>query len=201
MAMDSPGLDVFLRRFIPRGIANQVDQACFRGPGPGSNGPTGLVGAGCTLSVTRGNNADVTQANLSAMYTRLMPGSSRTAVWAISPTALNALTQLTMPGILIMMPGDDGSDGLLYGKPFFKTEKLPDIGTPGDVLLFDPNCYVIGYRDLLIDFSDQQQAQWRRGQCPWRVVARIGGAPMIGSTITLANQSATLGAIAVQLTA
>lgn len=178
MAQDAVGLDAFFKRFIPRGIANQVDQACFRGPGPGGGGPTGLVTAPCTLAVTRANNADVTQVNLSAMYARLMPGSERTACWGISPTALDRITQLSMPGILIMLPGDDGSTGLLYGKPFFKTEKLPDVGTPGDVLLFDPACYVIGWRDLLIDFSDQAPDQYRANQCLWRVVWRGGGGPV-----------------------
>jgi len=201
LAMDAPGMDAFLKRFVPRGVANQVDQACFRGPGPGGGGPTGLVSAGCTLTATRAGGNDVTQADLSSMYARLMPGSERTAVWGISPTALDRITRLSMPGILIMLPGDDGSTGLLYGKPFFKTEKLPDVGTIGDVLLFDPNCYVIGWRDLLIDFSDQQQDQFVKGQCSWRVVARIGGGPMIKAPVTLASQSATQGAIAVQLSA
>ena len=201
MAQDAVGLDAFFKRFIPRGVANQVDQACFRGPGPGGGGPTGLVSAGCTLSATRTGGNDVVQADLSSMYARLMPGSERTAVWGISPTALDKITRLSMPGILIMLPGDDGSTGLLYGKPFFKTEKLPDVGTPGDVLLFDPACYVIGWRDLLIDFSDQAPTQYQQNQCVWRVVWRGGGGPMLRAPVTLASQSSTQGAMAVQLTA
>ena len=199
MAQDAVGLDAFFKRFIPRGVANQVDQACFRGPGPGGGGPLGLVDAGCTLTVSRTTTGDVVQADLAAQYARLMPGSSRTACWGISPTALAKIVQLSMPGILIMLPGDDGSDGLLMGKPFYKTEKLPDVGNAGDVLLFDPACYAIGWRDLLIDFSDQQHQPFIQNQCVWRVVARIGGAPFFRAPVTLANQSSTQGAIAVQL--
>ena len=201
LAADSIGLDAFLRQFIPRAVANQTDQAFFRGPGVSNDGPMGLVGAPCTLAVARSNNADVTQANLSAMHMRLLPGSHKRAVWGISPTAMNRITQLTMPGILIMVPGADGSDGLLYGSPFFITEKLPDVGTPGDVLLFDPSLYVIGNRGLYLDFSDQQRTQWRNNQCLWRVVWRGDGQPMLKSTVVLANQSSTLAAMAVQLTA
>lgn len=201
LAMDAPGMDAWLKHFVPRGIANQIDQACFRGPGVNAFGPAGLVSSSCALQVTRASGNDVTQADLSGMYTRLLPGSERTACWAITPRALDKITQLTMPGILIMLPGDDGSTGLLYGKPFFKTEKLPDLGTPGDVLLFDPALYAIGWRDLLIDFSDQQQDQYLRNQCTWRVVWRGGGGPMLKAPCTLANQSSTQAAMAVQLTA
>lgn len=202
LAMDSPGMDAFLRRFIPRGVANATDQAFFRGPGPGS-GPTGLVGAGCTITVTRAGGNAITQADLSNMYQRLLPGSERFAVWALSPTALGNITAISggIPGMLIMLPGSDGSSGLLMGKPFYKTEKLPDLGTPGDVLLFDPSLYVIGHRGLYLDFTDQAPAQWQRAQCVWRVVWRGDGAPMLKGAVTLANQSSTTAAMAVQLSA
>lgn len=203
MVQDSPNLDGFLRKLFARAVAWGTDQCFLMGPNaPGTiDQPLGIVNAPGTLAVTRTTASTVVQADLANMYQRLLPGSIKHAIWALSPGAFNKISQLFMPGIQIVVPGDDGSAGLLFGRPFYITEKLPDVGVLGDVCLFDPTLYVIGHRGLYIDFSDQDPNVWTKNQSSWRVIWRGDGQPTLQQTVTLANQSSVKAAGYVTLSA
>lgn len=193
LAMDFPGLDAFLRQLCTRAIEWYSDQAFFQGVGTGQ--PLGIVNGPGSLLVTRNVANAVAQVDVANMWEQLLPQAKKRAVWAMSPTAAQNLLNLTgLGGLLYLIPGEDGSEGLLYGRPIYETEKLPSIGTTGDVCLFDPSLYAVGYRGLWIDFSDQAPAQFQQYQSVWRTVCRLDGTPMLRKYMTLANQSSTLAA-------
>ncbi len=199
LAMDYAGLDAFLRQICARSVAWYTSQAFFRGAGSGQ--PMGIVNAPGTVTVSpRNTTAAVKQVDLSSMYGRLLPQSHKKAIWAMSPTAMISLGNAGLSaGTLAMLPGEDGSRGLLYGLPFYVTEKLPAVGTTGDILLFDPSLYIIGHRGLYIDYSDQAPVQFGQNQSVWRTVWRGDGVPMLDAAMTTANQSSTTVAMAVKL--
>ena len=199
LVQDYPGLDAFVRSFTSRAVAWWTDQWFFTG-GFTANGPQGILQSiapnGGTLKIARQTAGAVTQADLANMYQKLLPQSKKRAIWAMSPGAMQNISNLTgLGGILYYIPGEDGSQGLLYGRPFYETEKLPDIGTPtpndGCVLLFDPAMYIIGHRGLFIDYSDQWPVAFTQNQAAFRVVWRGDGQPMLNKAMTLANQSST----------
>ena len=197
MGMDFAGLGAFLQQLGARGIAWSTDQAFFMGQtDPGTFGqPLGVVNGPGALVQTRASSGTITQADLAAMYKQILPGSIGSAVWAFSPTAMEKVSNLTgLGGILYYLPGDDGSAGILYGRPFYVTEKLPDVGTRGDVCFFDPKLYIIGHRNISIDFSDQEPTAFTKYQSVWRMTWRGDGTPMLTSSVTLANQSSTKAA-------
>lgn len=203
LVQDYPGLDAFVRNFTTRAVAWFTDQAFFTGEFD-SVGPQGILQTPGTLVVARMTAGVVTQNDLANMYQRLLPQSKKRAVWAISPGAMNFIANLTgLGGILYYIPGEDGSQGLLYGRPFYETEKLPDVGTQGPtggcVVLFDPALYVIGHRGLFIDYSDQWPAAFLQNQAAFRVVWRGDGLPVLPKPMTLANQSTTQVAAYVKL--
>ncbi len=88
-----------------------------------------------------------------------------------------------------MPPGDSGPmsmklpNAFLNGLPVYFTEKLPTLGTKGDVMLVDWSKYVIGQRmDMQIDVSPH--FLFRNNQLAWRVIARCDGKPWLNSYIT-----------------
>jgi HK97 family phage major capsid protein len=74
----------------------------------------------------------------------------------------------------------------LNGLPIFFTEKLPTLGTAGDVMLVDWSKYVIGNRmEMQIDVSNQYKFQ--NNQLCWRVITRCDGRPWLNDSIQDAN--------------
>ena len=204
IVQDYPGLDAFVRNFTTRAVAWFTDQEFFTGGVLPAAGPQGILECPGTLIVARQTGGAVTQTDLSNMYQRLLPQSKKRAIWCMSPGAMQNIANFTgLGGILYYIPGEDGSQGLLYGRPFYETEKLPDIGingpTGGCVVLFDPALYVIGHRGLFIDYSDQWPAAFLQNQAAFRVVWRGDGLPVLSNTMTLANQSNTKVAAYVKL--
>ena len=197
LVQDYLGLDDFLRRSFTRSVEWYTDQAFFFGNGAGSPGtagsPLGIVNAPGTIKQGRQTPGTVTQQDVANMQEQLLPSSWARAIWCFSPTALQPLMNLAggIPGILYFIPGDDGSIGMLYGRPLYTTEKLPDVGNTGDVCLLDPELYVVGHRDLLIDYSDQDPTSFVQNKSAWRIVWRGDGTPQLQSSLTLANRSNT----------
>ncbi|MCI0409057.1 MAG: phage major capsid protein, partial [Acidobacteria bacterium] len=104
-----------------------------------------------------------------------------------------ASTSYTGGNRLVWLPpmGADGKgpaavklpQAFLNGLPLYFTEKLPQLGTRGDVMLVDWSRYVIGMRlDLQIDVSPH--FLFRNNQLAWRVIARLDGKPWLNSFIT-----------------
>lgn len=202
LAEDYRGLGAFLHQLITRAVENYTDQAFFMGVGGAGfeAQPLGIVNNPGTIIQARNTTATIVQADVAAMYKQILPGSIPRCFWAISPTANEKLANLTgLGGILYYLPGADGSAGLLYGRPFYITEKLPDVGTKGDIVLFDPSLYICGFRQLNIDFSDQQPTAFLNYQSVWRVTWYGDGVPMLQSSVTLGNQSTTKAAMSVVL--
>ena len=135
-------LDAFLSG--PLGFAGGVawmrDYAFFQGTGAGQ--PLGVINAGATISVARQSVATPVQyLDLVNMLEAFLPtGKGR---WSITQSALSNLMTLTDPNGNYLWPtmfnggAAAGAPGLLLGMPYKLTEKLPTVGTAGDVLLAD----------------------------------------------------------------
>src|SRR5262249_48001343 len=94
---------------------------------------------------------------------------------------------------LVFMPNDVTGQprATLFGYPVERTEKLPALGTPGDVLLLDLRHYLVGDRQQVeIAYSDHYK--FTNNQGTWRFVARCDGQPWMRAAITLADGSNTL---------
>jgi HK97 family phage major capsid protein len=74
---------------------------------------------------------------------------------------------------------------------FVATEKLPALGTKGDLLLFDPSFYVIGDR-MSIEVAASEHVNFLANQMTWRVVERVDGQPWMDKPVTLQDASSTV---------
>jgi HK97 family phage major capsid protein len=76
----------------------------------------------------------------------------------------------------------------LLGRPAYMTEKLPALGSTGDLMLIDPSLYVIGDR-MQIEVAASEHVNFLKNQMTWRVVERVDGQPWLDKAITLQDAS------------
>src|SRR5262249_28269866 len=145
-------LNDFLRRIFARSIAWYEDLAFFQGTGTGQ--PLGILKAASTVLQARNTPAHFKIQDPGTMSADLLPASRSRAVWAVSPTAWadRRIEGLSGAGWQLTQPWGD-AHYILNGRRGYVPEKLPALGTLGDVMLFDPSLYVIGQRGLEIDVS------------------------------------------------
>jgi HK97 family phage major capsid protein len=185
------GLEKFLYQLFGQAIAWFEDYAFLQGNGVGK--PVGILNAGAVLNQTRVLANQVGFADLSGMWSKLLPASWGRAVWAFSPTVVPQLLQLKDGASrAIFISIDQGvtqkPNWSLLGRPAIPTEKLPALGSTGDLMLFDPTLYVIGDR-MQIEIAASEHVNFLKNQMTWRVVERVDGQPWLEKAITLQDAS------------
>lgn len=180
-------LDAFLSGALgfAGGVSWMEDYAFFQGTGAGQ--PQGVINAGATISVARQVQAGVTYTDLVNMFESLLPSSN--AAWFITQSAISNLMTMQDPASNYMWPtmfaggAAAGRPPQLLGMPVVFTEKLPRIGTAGDVLLADWRYYLIGDRQATTIESTKFD-RWQYDQTSWRVVHRVDGRPWLSTPLT-----------------
>jgi HK97 family phage major capsid protein len=192
LADNAVGLEALLLSLFGRAIAWYEDYGFLRGNGVGK--PLGVLNSGALISVTRSGASAFTLADASNMLGRLLPGyDPRSTVWAIHPTLLTKLMQLssTAGNVIWIDNARAKPQMVLFGIPVAVTEKLPALNTLGDVLLLDLRHYLVGDRQQ-IEIAYSEHVAFLNNQGVWRFVARVDGQPWMRSTVTLSDASSTL---------
>jgi HK97 family phage major capsid protein len=163
-------------------IAFRRDWEFLRGTGAGQ--PLGIVPAGATFGVGRAATGTINYADLANMYSHMLPSSLGRAEWFISVDVLSTLMQIQdTAGNYIWATMTDGPSGTLFGRPWHVTEKLPGLGTRGDVLFADCKYYLIGDRQVFT-LESTPFDKWAYNQTSWRAVTRYDGQPWLSDWIT-----------------
>jgi HK97 family phage major capsid protein len=192
------GLEKFLLTLFARAIAWFEEYAFLQGNGVGK--PQGILTAAATIA-TGGNGGGTGRANanqvgfadVATMWSKLLPLSWSKAIWAFSPSVVPQLLQLKDGAnraifISIDQGATKGPNWALLGRPAFPTEKLPALGTKGDLVLIDPSFYVIGDR-MSVEVAASEHVNFLKNQMTWRVVERIDGQPWLDKAVTLQDAS------------
>jgi HK97 family phage major capsid protein len=181
------GLEQFLMQLFGVAVAWYEEFAFLQGNGVGK--PLGILNAPAAVKVARNTASHFYFADIANMLKSLLPASYNRACWYISPTVVSDLLQLK-----------DGSNRALFvsidqgavkppvwkllNLPVTITEKLPPLGTTGDVMLVDPKLYVIGDR-MMLEVAASEHVNFLKNQMTWRFVERIDGRPWLDNAITL----------------
>jgi HK97 family phage major capsid protein len=188
------GLEKFLFTLFGQAIAWYEEYAFLQGNGVGK--PVGMLTAGAAIPT--GGNAGLTAraaanqiqfADVAAMWSKLLPASWGKAIWTFSPTCVPQLLQLKDgANRAIFISIDQGITKSptwnLMGRPAFATEKVPAMGTKGDLMLLDPSLYVIGDR-MQIEIAASEHVNFLKNQMTWRIVERVDGQPWLEKAVTL----------------
>lgn len=174
------------------GVTWMEDYAFLQGTGAGQ--PLGVLNAGATITVNRASTTTPIQyVDLVGMYEHFLPTGQ--GVWLVSQSAMSNLLSITdTAGNYIWLPNMQPISGIpstLFGLPVIFTEKLPAVGSAGDVLLADFNYYLIGDRQATTIESTRYD-RWQYDQTSWRVVHRVDGQPWLSTYLTYQDGATTI---------
>jgi HK97 family phage major capsid protein len=188
------GLEKFLMTLFAKAVGWYEEYAFLQGNGVGK--PLGVLNAPATKAVTRNTASHFNYADVSAMLAGLLPASYPRARWYISPSVVPDLMQLKDgANRALFVSIDQGAVKApiwkLLNLPVTITEKVPALGTKGDVMLIDPSLYVIGDRQML-EVTPSEHFSFVKNQMTWRFVQRIDGRPWLDSVVTLQDGTTTV---------
>lgn len=186
-------LDQWFNEMFPTALAWFEDTAFIGGTGVGE--PQGFINSPCAVTITRATSSEVLFADIAAMYPRMLPSSLGSAVWVCSPDVIGQLLQLSLtvgssavspPLWLQGMQAVDGVDYTLLGRPLIVTEKMPALGTTGDIAFVDFGYYLLGDRQSM-QVSSSEEYKFANDLTAFRFVERLDGRTWIQSAITPEN--------------
>jgi HK97 family phage major capsid protein len=196
---DASAFGGFVDRAFPAAMTWYEDKAFLMGSGVGE--PLGAINCPASVQVT----AEVGQPtgtivveNLTKMYSRMLPGSLMRGIWVVSPDAWPQLMTMALSvgtgGAPVMLTNGGIADApplTIYGRPVYTSEKVPALGTTGDISFIDPSYYLIGDRQAMVSMSSPHY-KFGNDQTSFRIIERVDGRPWIQSALTPSNGSATL---------
>lgn len=193
-------LDTLLSTIFSEHMGWTQDYYILRGNGV--NQPLGVLNAPATYQQPRATSNVFKLVDAANMLAHLWSGSWADAVWVMHPSVLPQL--VTMEGgtgsnlvWVNQYPGGNQGGGAalklpmtLFGLPIYFTEKLPQLGSTGDVLLADFSKYIIGDR-LAMQVETSTHARFFNNQTVWRVIRRWDGQPWLDAPVISADGAGT----------
>src|SRR5439155_22997487 len=168
-----------------------MDRAFFTGNG--ANTPLGIFNAPVTITVAKETDqaaATVRYDNLTKMFARLLPGSHERAVWVCNSTCIPQLLQLSviigLGGSYVPVLSQSGGQFTMLTRPVIFTEKVPTLGTRGDVGLYDFSQYTIGMRQEMT-LARSAHAGFQSDTSYYRAILRVDGQPKLIAPIKPKN--------------
>lgn len=186
MFSDVQSLDGFIRSTLPQAKAFAEDIDFLTGNGVGQ--PLGAIASTNTalITVTKETNqvaSTVVVANILKMYARMLPSSKMNAVWIVNPTTFLELQTLALPvgtgGAPVMLVDmSKGPIPTMLGRPIIETEKVPALGSAGDISFIDFKYYLIGDRPGS-GLESSPHVQFMNDVTVMKLTARNDGRPWI----------------------
>lgn len=189
---DSVALEAVMQQAFAEELTFRTEDAILNGIGGGQ--PLGILNSGALVTVAAESGqaaATIRTENILKMWARLPIRSRRNAVWMINQDVEKALYQLTLgSGTAVMLlytpPGANGNNspyGLLLGRPVIPIEYSATLGTVGDVVLFDPQQYVMIDKGGIAQASSMH-VRFLYEEMTFRFTFRVDGQPVWNSSVT-----------------
>ena len=141
----------YLVNLFGEALAYQEDLEFLTANGAGK--PLGIIADSRVPTVTRATANRIRIKDIVNMYVKLPAYATANAVWTTTKEGVGQLMQLRadaitagdQAGAMIFQPSmTAGVSMTLYGKPILETDKLPAVGTRGDLIFGDYKNYFIG---------------------------------------------------------
>jgi HK97 family phage major capsid protein len=187
----------FIDEILPEALAFYEDDAFINGSGVGE--PLGFRNADAAISITKETNqvaATVVWENIVKMFARMLPSSLGRAVWIAGIDTFPQLATMSLAvgtggSAIWLNNGVTGPPMTILGRPVIFTEKVPAVGTVGDLQFVDLGYYLVGDRQVMSALSSPHY-KFANDQTAYRIVERVDGRPWLNSAITPKNGGSTL---------
>ena len=206
---DAPAFAGWFDTRIPAGLAWSEDVAFMTETGAGT--PQGFINSPASVQVTKESGqaaSTILWENILNMYMRMLPTSLKNAVWIASIDSFKEIMTMALSvgtggnGVMVgNFPGMAGSDAPpvnILGRPVLFTEKVPQLGTTGDINFVDLSYYLIGDRQA-VEVAASDQAFFQNDQTAYRIIERVDGRPWLQTALTPHNGSSNTLSAFVQL--
>lgn len=210
LLQDAPAFAGFFDSAFPRALAFAEDVAFMTGDG--SEQPLGFINCPASVQVTKETgqaSSTIVWENIVKMYARMLPTSLRKAVWI---AAIDTFPELATMALSVGTGGGPvwignfagGSGGAdtppmsILGRPVIFTEKVPALGTTGDISFVDPSYYLIGDR-MQMESASTNIYKFGQDLVSYRAIERVDGRPWLQSALTPHNNSANTLSAFVQI--
>lgn len=193
----SPALNVILERGFGRAISYYEDYGFLRGTGVGE--PLGVLNSSALVAVAKETGqaaATIVWENIVAMFNRMLPESRDRAIWVAGVDTFAQLATMSLSvgtggSAIWLQQGSGGVPVTILGRPVIFSEKLPSLGSQGDILFADFEHYVIGDR-MLMTLVSSEHFKFQQDQTVFRCIERVDGRPWLQSALTPKSGGATL---------
>jgi HK97 family phage major capsid protein len=199
---DGIAVDSTINFLASQAITYSLNDAIINGTGAGQ--PTGVVGHGSTLNLTRTTSNVVVSADVIGMDSGFI-GDENRAQWLISKADVNPqlLTIQDANGrYLYFAPGSFGDvkgPANMLGKRVRPLINCQPLGTSGDIILWDPKSYVIGYKASGVTKAMSIHLYFATDQVAYRWTMRVDGRPWRDVTLQSAKSNSLYYGTAVTL--
>lgn len=187
-------LQMFINQIFPEAMAWFEDVAFISGTGVGE--PLGFLNADAAVAVTAESgqaSSTILWENIVKMYSRMLPTSLDRAVWIAHIDTFPELATMALSvgtggsavwiGQGLNQPGSAGPPMSILGRPIFFTEKVPSVGTTGDINFVDLGYYLVGDRQTM-SADTSPHFKFSNDQTALRFIQRVDGVPWLQSAIT-----------------
>lgn len=179
LVADGVSYEEQLSEALIMGLGYGLDLAFLSGDGAGR--PLGVLNDPSLIVVSKETGqlaSTIVYENLTKMFARLHPASFRTAVWVANSSAIPQLLQVTLAvgtaGVHFPVLRESDGKFFIFTKEVIFTEKLPALGTKGDIILADFSQYAIGLRkEVSVDKSIH--LGWLKDESNYRSILRADG--------------------------
>jgi len=192
LLQDATALASIVRNGFASEFGFMLDDAIINGSGAGQ--PLGILNSGC-LVVQSKETGQITPSimaeNVIKMYSRLLPGSEKSACWLINAGCIPALYQMSIAvglgGVPVYVPAGGLANqpySSLFGLPVIVIEQCATLGTLGDIILADlSNGYILAEKGgLQADMSIH--VRFIYDESCFRFVLRVDGQPVRATALT-----------------
>jgi HK97 family phage major capsid protein len=196
LAADGVSYEAQLEQAIIKALGFFLDRAFLTGLGTGQ--PLGVINAGGTVVVEKESGqlaSTILYRNVINMLSRLMPGSFTQSVWVCSQSAIPELMEMSVAigtgGSHVPALINNNGQFTLLTRPVVFTEKVPGLGTKGDIGLFDFSHYLVGLRADM-SLARSFEAGFTKDVAYYRGIIRVDGAPKLNTPVTPAGGGPTV---------
>jgi HK97 family phage major capsid protein len=202
---DSDALEAVLRQAFAEESVFKVEDAIYNGDGSGK--PLGILNSGALVTVTAESGqaaATIRTENVLKMWARTPIRSRKSLVWMCNQDIEPQLWTLTNPPqgstagsatiLLYTPPGVNGNAspyGLLLGRPVIPIEYAATLGTVGDLVLWDPQQYVMIDKNGVATAASMH-VRFLYEEMTFRFTFRVDGQPVWRKPVTPFKGSNTI---------